>query len=105
MAEPANTPEPPYYAVIFTSIRNESDDGYARAAERMLQLASQQPGFLGFETARQDIGISVSYWASEAAIKAWKANAEHLTAQQRGKDDWYRWYRIRICRVEREYGS
>ena len=105
MAEPARTLEPPYYAVIFTSIRNEGDDGYAQAAERMLQLASEQPGFLGFETARQDIGISVSYWASEEAIKAWKANAEHLTAQQRGKDDWYQWYRIRVCRVEREYGS
>jgi heme-degrading monooxygenase HmoA len=105
MAEPAKTPKPPYYAVIFTSIRNQGDDGYAQAAERMLQLASEQPGFLGFETARQDIGISVSYWASEEAIKAWKANAEHLVAQQRGKDDWYRWYRIRICRVEREYGS
>lgn len=105
MAEPAKTPKPPYYAVIFTSIRNEGDDGYAQAAERMVQLASEQPGFLGFETARQDIGISVSYWTSEEAIKAWKANTEHLTAQQRGKDDWYRWYRIRVCRVEREYGS
>lgn len=105
MADPANTPKPPYYAVIFTSIRNQGDDGYAQAAERMLQLASEQPGFLGFETARQDIGISVSYWASEEAIKAWKANAEHLVAQQRGKDDWYQWYRIRVCRVEREYGS
>ena len=105
MADPAKTPKPPYYAVIFTSIRNQGDDGYAQAAERMLQLASEQPGFLGFETARQDIGISVSYWASEEAIKAWKANAEHLVAQQRGKDDWYQWYRIRVCRVEREYGS
>lgn len=105
MAEPAKTPKPPYYAVIFTSIRNQGDDGYAQAAERMLQLASEQPGFLGFETARQDIGISVSYWSSEEAIKAWRANAEHQVAQQRGKDDWYRWYRIRVCRVEREYGS
>ena len=105
MAEPAKTPKPPYYAVIFTSIRNQGDDGYPQAAERMLQLASEQPGFLGFESARQDIGISVSYWTNEEAIKAWKANAEHLVAQQRGKDDWYQWYRIRVCRVEREYGS
>ena len=105
MVEPAKTPKPPYYAVIFTSIRSQGDDGYAQTAERMLQLASQQPGFLGFETAREDIGISVSYWDSEEAIKVWKANAEHLAAQQRGKDDWYRWYRIRVCRVEREYGS
>ena len=105
MAEPAKTPKPPYYAVIFTSIRNDGDDGYAQAADRMLQLASRQPGFLGFETAREDIGISVSYWASQEAIKAWRANVEHLAAQQQGKDQWYRWYRIRVCRVEREYGS
>jgi heme-degrading monooxygenase HmoA len=105
MVEPANTPKLPYYAVIFTSMRNEGDDGYAQAAERMLQLASEQPGFLGFEAAREHIGMSVSYWASQEAIKAWKSNAEHLAAQQRGKDDWYRWYRIRVCRVEREYGS
>ena len=105
MPEPATTPEPPYYAVIFTSIRREGEDGYAETAQRMEALASQQPGFLGFETARQDVGISVSYWATLDAITAWKANAEHLVAQQRGKEAWYRWYRIRICRVEREYGS
>ena len=105
MAAPAKTPEPPYYAVIFTSIRNQGDDGYTHAAERMLQLASRQPGFLGFETARQDIGISVSYWANTDAIRAWKADAEHLAVQQRGKEQWYQWYRIRVCRVEREYGS
>ena len=105
MSKPANTPEPPYYAVIFTSGRSDGDNDYARTAERMLELASQQPGFLGFETAREDIGISVSYWADETSIKAWKANAEHLAAQQRGKQDWYRWYRVRVCRVEREYGA
>ena len=103
-AEPANTPEPPYYAVIFTSIRHERDAGYAETAQRMLQLASRQPGFLGFEAARQGIGITISYWQTLDAIKAWKANAEHLMAQQRGKDEWYKWYRVRICRVEREYG-
>lgn len=105
MSEPATTPKPPYYAVIFTSMRSEGDNEYLHTAERMLELASQQPGFLGFETAREDIGISVSYWTDEASIKAWKANAEHLAAQQRGKQDWYQWYRVRVCRVEREYGS
>ena len=105
MSEPATTPKPPYYAVIFTSMRSEGDNEYQHTAERMLELASQQPGFLGFETAREDIGISVSYWTDEASIKAWKANAEHLAAQQRGKQDWYQWYRVRVCRVEREYGS
>jgi heme-degrading monooxygenase HmoA len=103
-AEPANTPEPPYYAVIFTSIRREGGAGYAETAQRMLRLATGQPGFLGFEAARQRIGITISYWQTLDAIKAWKANAEHLMAQQRGKDEWYKWYRVRICRVEREYG-
>jgi len=105
MTEPATTPEPPYYAVIFTSIRHDAGAGYAMTADRMLELASQQPGFLGFETARQDIGISVSYWATLDAIKAWKANTQHLVAQRRGKAEWYKWYRVRVCRVEREYGA
>lgn len=104
MSEPAQTPKPPYYAVIFTSKRSDGDNDYQRTAERMLELAARQAGFLGFETAREDIGISVSYWADEASIRAWKANAEHLAAQQRGKQGWYRWYRVRVCRVEREYG-
>jgi len=105
MSEPARTPNPPYYAVIFTSLRSEGDNDYQHTAERMLELASKQPGFLGFETAREDIGISVSYWVDEASISAWKANAEHLAAQQRGRRDWYQWYRVRVCRVEREYGA
>lgn len=105
MSEPARTPNPPYYAVIFTSLRSEGDHGYQHTAERMLELASKQSGFLGFETAREDIGISVSYWVDEASISAWKANAEHLAAQQRGRQDWYQWYRVRVCRVEREYGA
>ena len=104
MSAPATTPKPPYYAVIFTSAISDGDNGYAATADRMLELASQQPGFLGFETARQDIGISVSYWATLDSIKHWKANAEHLVAQQRGKAEWYEWYRVRVCRVEREYG-
>lgn len=104
MAGPATTPKPPYYAVIFTSLRREADDGYSAAAQRIEALASRQPGFLGFESARQEVGISVSYWQSLDAIKAWKANSEHLAAQQLGKDCWYQWYRVRVCRVEREYG-
>ena len=99
----AHTPQPPYFAVIFTSVRTDGDQGYATAAEQMLKLASRQAGFLGFETARQEIGISVSYWASEQAIKAWKENAAHQQTQARAKD-WYGSYRIRICKVEREYG-
>jgi len=103
MTSPANTPTPPYYAVIFTSIRLEGDLGYSETARLMEQLASQQPGFLGFETARQDIGISVSYWESLEAIQAWKANAAHRQAQSRARD-WYKTFKVRVCRVEREYG-
>jgi heme-degrading monooxygenase HmoA len=103
MTSPATTPPPPYFAVIFTSTRTEGDNSYAETAQRMLTLAAQQPGFLGFESARQEIGISVSYWASLEAIAAWKANVAHRQAQGRAKD-WYRTFRVRICRVEREYG-
>ena len=104
MADPATTPQAPYYAVIFTSVRAAGDNGYEETARRMEDLASQQPGFLGFETAREDLGISVSYWATLEDVKAWKVNAEHLMAQQRGREQWYQSYRVRVCRVEREYG-
>jgi heme-degrading monooxygenase HmoA len=103
MAEPATTPRPPYYAVIFTSVRTDGDNGYSEAARQMLELASKQPGFLGFETARQEVGISVSYWSTSESIKAWKENMTHRQAQSRAKD-WYKAFRVRVCRVEREYG-
>jgi heme-degrading monooxygenase HmoA len=103
MSEPAKTPQPPYYAVIFTSTRTDGDNGYSEVADQMEKLASQQPGFLGFETARQELGISISYWASTEAIQAWKENIEHRQAQARSKD-WYKAFRVRVCRVEREYG-
>jgi heme-degrading monooxygenase HmoA len=103
MVAPAITPKPPYFAVIFTSVRHDGDNGYSEAAKQMLELASKQPGFLGFETARQEIGISVSYWSSLEAIKAWKENTTHRQAQNRAKD-WYKTFRVRVCRVEREYG-
>jgi heme-degrading monooxygenase HmoA len=104
MMQPAKTPEPPYYAVIFTSIRKPADDdGYAETARRMVELAESQPGFLGFESARQQLGISVSYWSSLEAIRNWKANAEHRQAQA-AAHRWYKAFRVRICRVDREYG-
>lgn len=102
-ASSATSPQPPYYAVIFTSVRTDGDNGYGETARQILELASKQPGFLGFESARQEIGISVSYWSSLDAIKAWKENATHRQAQSRAKD-WYREFRVRVCRVEREYG-
>src|SRR5580658_4992052 len=91
----AATPEPPYVAVIFTSLRTAGDNGYARTAEEMLALASQQDGYLGVESAREGLGITVSYWRDEAAARSWKLVAEHLAAQRRGRDEWYRDYRVR----------
>lgn len=98
----AQTPPPPYYAVIFTSIRSEGDHGYAAMADHMVQLASLQPGFLGYESARDELGITVSYWKDLESIAAWKEDAEHRIAQDRGKSLWYTRYRLRICRVERD---
>ena len=100
----ATTPAPPYYAVIFTSLRTEGDNGYAETGTRMEELAMQHPGFLGIESVRNELGITVSYWSSLEAIQSWKQNIEHLAAQQKGKEQWYSAYRIRICKVEREYG-
>jgi heme-degrading monooxygenase HmoA len=93
----------PYYAVIFTSTQTEAIDGYTEMAEKMEALAKAQKGYLGIESARNSIGITVSYWESLDAIKAWKANTEHLLAQQKGREQWYNWYNVRICKVEREY--
>lgn len=100
----ANTPVPPYYAVIFTSIRTEKEDGYGEMANRMVELAQQQPGFLGVESAREGVGITVSYWADLEAIKKWKANSEHLQAQKSGRKSWYDSFKVRISKVERDYG-
>lgn len=102
----ANTPSPPYYAVIFTSQRTEKDaDGYNKTADLMIDLASKQSGFLGVESARdQDgLGITVSYWDSLEAIKQWKLHMSHQKAQEKGKKDWYSAYITRICKVERDY--
>jgi len=106
MSTIATTPEPPYYAVIFTSQRTEGERGYAKVAERMAELAAQQPGYLGMETARgaDGFGITVSYWSSLEAISAWKRVGEHQAAQEAGKNTWYSDYHLRISRVERAYG-
>ena len=99
----AQTPAPPYYAVIFTSTRTDGDNGYEKMAEAMFELASKQPGFLGFESARDEIGVTVSYWDSPESISAWQRNSSHLIAQQRGRAEWYRAFKVRVCRVERDY--
>lgn len=93
----------PYYAVIFTSRLNENPEGYAEMADAMEKLAHQQEGYLGIESARSDIGITVSYWKSLDAIAHWKQNIDHMQAQAKGRKDWYQYYHVRICRVEREY--
>lgn len=100
----ADTPKPPYYAVIFTSVRTEGDNGYSDVATRMLELAEQEDGFLGVESAREEVGITVSYWSSLEAIRKWKANGEHLEAQRTGKAEWYEAFKVRISLIERDYG-
>lgn len=104
----AKLPPPPYYAVIFSSRRRVQDaTGYAEASERMVELAAKQPGFLGVESARDDagFGITVSYWTDEAAISAWKADAEHAVIRERGRLLWYEHLDVRVAKVERAYGS
>lgn len=99
----ANTPAAPYYAVIFTTIRSADDHGYGKMSEAMVASAARQPGFLGIESAREEVGITVSYWDSLEAIAAWKQDAAHLMAQKLGRENWYTAYKTRICRVERDY--
>lgn len=103
----AKTPEPPYYAVIFTSLRTEGDRGYGRMAQRMMELAQSMPGFLGVESVRDPngLGITVSYWKTEEDIRHWKQNTEHLQAQETGRETWYDHFSVRISRVERAYGK
>ncbi|WP_304458597.1 antibiotic biosynthesis monooxygenase family protein [Alicyclobacillus sendaiensis] len=96
--------QPPYYAVIFTSVRTEGDGGYGEMAERMAKLVADQPGFLGMDSARAGIGITVCYWDSLESIQRWKEIEEHRVAQTLGQREWYKSYRVRICKVEMEYG-
>jgi len=100
----AETPAPPYYAVIFSSLRNADIEGYAETAIRMVELAAEQPGFLGVESVREDLGITVSYWSDLESIRLWKSQAEHRLAQKMGMDKWYSSYKTRIALVERDYG-
>jgi heme-degrading monooxygenase HmoA len=101
----ANTPEPPYYAVIFTCRRTDGDHGYEAMAEAMMTLAMEQPGCLGAESVRDEtgLGITVSYFVDHDAVVAWKQHARHLVAQRVGRDRWYSHYALRIARVERDY--
>jgi len=95
--------EASYYAVIFTSKQTPQTEGYNEMADVMEALAKEQPGFLGIESARSELGITVSYWDSLDAITQWKNNSKHQVAQRLGKEKWYKWYHLRICKIEREY--
>ncbi len=97
--------KPPYYAVVFTSQLSDDSSGYAQMADKMMQLAKNQPGFIAVETARESIGITVSYWESLEAITNWKKQTDHLLAQKLGSEKWYANYTVRICKVEREYSK
>ena len=99
----ARTPEPPYWAVIFTSLRTDDDAGYGAMAEAMMALAAEQPGYLGVESAREGVGITVSYWRDLESIAAWKAVLKHQAAQRAGRERWYTDYTTHIARVERDY--
>ena len=99
----AKTPQPPYYAVIFTSLLSGDDKGYSAMADVMEELAKQQAGYLGIESARDGLGITVSYWESQEAIKNWKENMQHRVAQKLGREKWYSHFKTRICKVERDY--
>lgn len=100
----ARTPAPPYYAVIFTSIRTEGDNDYIITADKMVELAQLQEGYLGIESARNDIGITVSYWKDLEAIKQWKMQLDHTEAREKGRITWYQQFKVRISKVERDYG-
>lgn len=99
----AKTPKPPYYAVVFTSLRADDNSGYSEISGKMLELAKKQEGFLGAESAREELGITVSYWENAKAIRKWKENLEHLAAQTMGKQKWYKSYKVRVAKVERDY--
>jgi heme-degrading monooxygenase HmoA len=100
----SKTPRPPYYAVIFTSVRPPEDKGYLKMANEMEKLVEQQPGFLGYESAREEIGITVSYWKDLNSIKMWKENPVHTIARENGRKIWYQNFKVRITKVERDYG-
>lgn len=99
----AQTPSPPYYAVIFTSVRTEGDQGYSEMSDQMTELVQQQEGFLGWESARNEVGITVAYWRDLDSIRKWRDHAEHMVARRLGHEKWYQSFKVRIALVERDY--
>ena len=100
----ANTPKPPYYAVIFSSLRTKGDNGYGEMADLMVELAQKQNGFIGVESAREELGITVSYWRDLESIRKWKEHTDHRVARAKGRNDWYAKFKVRIAKVESDYG-
>jgi heme-degrading monooxygenase HmoA len=101
----ARTPDPPYYVTIFTSLRTSGDHGYDEMAAAMETLSAQQPGFLGMESAREGVGLTLCYWRDLESIRLWRQHVDHAEARRLGRERWYSEYRVRIARVEREYGG
>ncbi|MDX1830210.1 MAG: antibiotic biosynthesis monooxygenase [Lutibacter sp.] len=99
----AKTPKTPYYAVIFTSVKNFEDNNYDIMSDKMVALANKQKGFLGIESARNELGITVSYWDSLESIKKWKQHVDHTEAREKGRSTWYKTFKVRICKVENDY--
>ncbi len=99
----ADTPAPPYYAVIFTSLRTQENQGYSDTAEKMMHLVKEQDGFLGVESVREELGITISYWKDLESIQKWKENMEHKIAKETGKAFWYTSFKTRIAKVEKDY--
>ncbi len=99
----ASTPAPPYYAVIFTSLRSVGDNGYDQMSEKMMNMAQEQDGFLGIESVRQELGITISYWRDLQSIQKWRDNADHKFAREKGRKIWYKSFTTRIAKVERDY--
>ncbi|WP_322903299.1 antibiotic biosynthesis monooxygenase [Paenibacillus campi] len=102
---PLQQQQTPYYAVIFTSKRTAADQGYGKMADTMVEMAEQQPGFLGVESYRNadGAGVTISYWRDLEHIRNWKDNPVHQLAQQQGKQQWYEHYTVKICKVEHTY--
>ncbi|MFT5750576.1 MAG: heme-degrading monooxygenase HmoA [Flavobacteriales bacterium] len=95
--------KPPYYAVIFTTKQTAVTAGYTETTDHMEALAKEHAGYLGMDHARSEIGITISYWETLEDIARWKAQRDHLKAQQKGIKEWYEHYTVKICKVERVY--
>lgn len=99
-----NKLQPLFYAVIFTSkLTGVAIEDYERNAAKMEDLCAQQPGFLGMDSARSEVGITVCYWQSLADIENWRSHLDHKSVQEKGIEIWYESYDVKVCLVEKHY--